>query len=457
MFIKNNSKNINKNDLFICTHDSFSDKHDYINDAIKRKASAVIIDKDLYGLSVPAIKVGNTNDTYYQIYNDFYKKPLSNIVLIGITGTDGKTTVAEMVYQLLNCFYDTAYIGTNGFKYKNKVIKTKNTTPDLCELFNYFNICKENNIKFIVMEASSEGLLHNRCHNIEFNRSIFTNITLDHLNVHKSFKNYLDSKLKLFRQTKGISILNRDDRYFNKFRKVCRKYITYGLNKNSSYHFYDIKRIDNFTNFKLKYKNKIYEIKSPYLGIFNVYNLVSVIALLNTLNIDIYKIIPLINEMKPIDGRMNLVKFEKFDVVIDYAHTIKATYEILNLFYQRKRGRIITIVGCAGGRDKSKRSTIGQLVCAYSDYVYFTMDDPRYENPFDIYNDMVVDIKSNNYCYIKNRKKAIKKALDEALDNDIVLILGKGKDDYMLVKNKYKKYSDYNVVKSYQKSKKYGK
>lgn len=451
MNIKNNSKEIKKNDIFICTHDNICDRHNYISDAVKNNAKTIIVDENLYSLDVPTIRVNNTNDTYYQIFNDYYKHPLDDIVLIGITGTDGKTSVATIIYQLLNNFYNTAYIGTNGFKYNDKYIKLKNTTPDLASLFKYFAICRDNKIKYVVMEVSSEGLLHNRCHNINFNRSIFTNITVDHLNVHKNFNNYLNSKIKLFKQTNGLSILNKDDLSYKKIKKHCMKYITYGLNKNCNYRFYDIENFSNYTLFKLKYKNNIYKIKSPYIGIFNVYNLVASIALINSFGINISDIIKYIPNLNDVDGRINIIKFEKFNVIIDYAHTINATYEVLNLFYNNKKGRLITVVGCAGGRDKSKRSKIGELVTSYSDKVYFTMDDPRYEDVYDIYKDMINNVSSNNYEFIKNRKKAIKKALNNALDDDTILILGKGKDDYMLIKNKYKKYSDYQVVKNYQK------
>ena len=454
MMIKDNSKYVRKNDLFICTHSDYSDKHDYINDAIEKKVGCIIVDKNLYGKGVPTIRVNNTNDTFAQIYEDYFNHPLDDIILIGVTGTDGKTSVSLMLYQLLNIFDTAAYIGTNGFIYNDNKITTNNTTPTLDNLYKFFDICRNNNIKYIVMEVSSEGLLHNRCHNIVFNRSIFTNITIDHLNIHKNFNNYLNSKLKLFKQTNGFSILNIDDSNYVNFKKNCKNSFSYGLDKKADFRFFDIQEYEDYTIFKLKFKNNIYTIKSPYLGKFNVYNIVSCIALLYSLNKNIDNIINMIKYLKPIDGRVNIIKFKNYEVVLDYAHTTYATYNILNLFSNRKKGRLITVVGCAGGREKSKRKEIGSLVCKYSDKVYFTTDDPRYENPYSIFKDMISDNEYNNYYFIKNRKKAIYKALDNACDNDIVLILGKGIDNYMAIKNKYKKYCDLDVINKYKKKKK---
>lgn len=454
MNIKDNSKFIKKSDLFICTHSDLSDKHDYIDDAISKKASCIIVDKNLYSRCVPTIRVNNTNDTYAQICEDYFGHPLDDIILIGVTGTDGKTSVALMIYQILNIFDSAAYIGSNGFIYNDIKINTSNTTPSLKDSYNYFSICRKNNIKYVIMEASSEGLLHNRCHKIIFNGSVLTNITMDHLNIHKNFDNYLHSKMKLFMQTDGYSILNIDDENYLNIKKICKKYYSYGQDKKADFRFYDIEEYDTYTTFKLKFKSNTYNVKSPYIGIFNVYNIVSSIALLYSLDKDINKIINMIKYLKPIDGRVNIIKFKNFDVVLDYAHTSNATESILKLFYKRKKGKIITVVGCAGGREKSKRCEIGDLVCKYSDVVYFTTDDPRYEKPINIYKDMISDTIYNNYIFIKNRKKAIKKALKDANENDIVLILGKGIDNYMAVKNKRKKYCDLDVINKYKKKKK---
>lgn len=450
---KNNSKNIKKGDIFICTHDIYDDRHKYINDAIKNGCKAIIIDKNIKNKDDKLfIKVNNTNDTYYQILNNYYEFPLDNIILTGITGTDGKTTTAMIANDILNNFISSAYLGTNGFLFENKIIKTNNTTPGLDVLFKYLNILNKNECKTLIMEVSSEGLIHNRCHNINFNIAVLTNINKDHLNIHKNFKNYLKSKTILFKQTKnGICILNKDDKHFNYVKRKCKgKILTYGQKKKCDYYFYDIHEYNNKTTFKLKINNENFDITSPLLGIFNVYNLVAAIAIVNNYGIDIKNIINVISVLKQVPGRLQKIDFnQNFNIILDYAHTTNATLEVLNFFKRINKKNIITVVGCAGNRYKEKRKEIGKIVTTMSNKVIFTMDDPRNEDVLDIIKNMTENVKNNNYEIIINRKKAIEKALNVAQKDDLVLILGKGIDNYMAIKNKYLKYNDYDVIESY--------
>lgn len=453
MKVKNNSKYIKKNDIFICTHTEFENRHKYIQDAIDKKTNAVIVDEDVKNIKeIPIIKVNNTNETYFQIYNDYYGHPFNNIKLVGITGTDGKTTTASITKQLLSNFYKTAYLGTNGLEYNDKVIKTKNTTPDITEILRIGKLLKEENIEFLVMEASSEGLLNNRLEGLEFDICAITNITSEHLNVHKNQKNYVYSKLKLFKKVKknGISILNKNDKYYYLFRKKIKRKITYGEKLFSNYRIKNIKEFETYTIFKLKHKNKVYNIKSPYVGKFNVYNLVLSMIIVNKLGISMNEIIRYIENLKPITGRVNFLNYnQNYKIILDYAHTTKATEEILHFANKIKKNKIITVLGCAGGRFSDKRKEIGFLATEFSDIAIFTMDDPRNEKLENIFSDMLQNVKRKNYLLINDRKKAISKALDIAEKDDIVLILGKGQDDYMAIKNKYKKYNDLDTLNKY--------
>lgn len=457
--IKNNSKQIKKKDIFICTHDEYEDRHKYI-DSIK-EASAIIVDKDIKRTTkIPIIKVNSTNDTYYQIYNDYYNHPTKDLNIIGITGTDGKTTTAYIIKEILNNIKNTAYLGTLGLLYKDKKIDTPNTTVAIDKFLEYASILKEENINNLVMEVSSEGLLHNRCNNIKFKRTIITNVTGDHLNIHKTFDNYLKSKLKLFNllEKDGIAIINIDDisyKYIKKKKDKNNKIkiLTYGFNKKADYKIINYKLTNQKTYFSIKYKNKTYQIESPLLGKFNIYNLTAAIATINSLGINIEKIIELIKKITPIPGRLNVFKTKNnSNLILDYAHTINATKSILEFANSTKQGNIITVVGCAGGREKEKRKNIGKIVTDYSTKVIFTMDDPRYEKVKDIVNQMLQEVNKDNFIYIKNRKKAIKKAINISKENDTILILGKGTDNYMAIKNKYKKYNDLNIIKKYTKN-----
>lgn len=450
--IKTNSKLVKKNDIFICTHDEYLNRHIYIDDALIKKPSAIIIDEEVdKKIKVPVIRVNDTNDTLFQIAHDYYGKPLEKIKLIGITGTDGKTTTATMVKDLLSFFTKAAYLGTNGFCYDNVSLNTTNTTPGIAEIIKYASIALENNCKYLIMEVSSEGLLHNRCQNLLFDQTILTNVTKDHLNIHKDFNNYLNSKLKLFDQLRdnGTNVINIDDNSYSLFKKRNNaKTISYGKNNDAMFRFDNIKEYLGYTTFDLIVKDDLYHIKSPFCGEFNVYNLVCALAVISNLGFSLDDVMDKIMVLKPIKGRMNFIDSRKgFKIVLDYAHTTKATLEVLTYINKVKTGKIITVVGCAGDRYKDKREEIGKIVADYSDIAIFTMDDPRNEKIENIFSDMEKNIRQNNVIKIKNRKKAIKKAINLATNNDILLILGKGTDSYMAVKNKYKKYNDLDVIK----------
>ena len=456
MNIKTNSKQVKKNDIFICIHDEKEDRHKYIKDI--KKASAIIIDKEQNNKNnIPLIKVNNTNDTLFQIYNSYYNNPLKNLNIIGITGTDGKTTTAYLIKEILNKKEETAYLGTLGFIYKDKIIKTNNTTVSIDKLLEFANTLKKENINNLVMEVSSEGLLHNRCNHVLFNQIIITNITKDHLNIHKTYNNYLNTKLKIINHLKkdGIAIINKDDNSYKEINKVLKKKhikrITYGKNK-SNMQISNIKETYKKTSFNIKIKSNNYKIETNLLSKVNVYNIVPALIAANNIGISIEEIINIIKNIKQVPGRLNTFITKKESIIIlDYAHTVNATKNILEFANNIKKRNIITVVGCAGGRDKEKRKEIGQIVTNKSNTVIFTMDDPRYEKVKDIIKDMTKELKKNNYIYIKNRKKAIKYAINISKKDDLILILGKGTDNYMAIKNKYKKYNDLKQIKKYTK------
>ena len=456
MNIKTNSKQVKKNDIFICIHDEKEDRHKYIKDI--KKASAIIIDKEQNNKNnIPLIKVNNTNDTLFQIYNSYYNNPLKNLNIIGITGTDGKTTTAYLIKEILNKKEETAYLGTLGFIYKDKIIKTNNTTVSIDKLLEFANTLKKENINNLVMEVSSEGLLHNRCNHVLFNQIIITNITKDHLNIHKTYNNYLNTKIKIINHLKkdGIAIINKDDNSYKEINKVLKKKhikrITYGKNK-SNMQISNIKETYKKTSFNIKIKSNNYKIETNLLSKVNVYNIVPALIAVNNIGISIEEIINIIKNIKQVPGRLNTFITKKESIIIlDYAHTVNATKNILEFANNIKKRNIITVVGCAGGRDKEKRKEIGQIVTNKSNTVIFTMDDPRYEKVKDIIKDMTKELKKNNYIYIKNRKKAIKYAINISKKDDLILILGKGTDNYMAIKNKYKKYNDLKQIKKYTK------
>ena len=449
--IKTSSANIKKGDLFICIDSKTMDRHLFIDDAIKKGASAIIVKKDIKNKKVPIIKVNNPNKVFIDIINKFYDYPTRNLEMIGVTGTDGKTTVATIIYQLLeNC----AYIGTNGIFYREYKEKSKNTTPNLDKTMPLFEDMNHQNIKTVSIEVSSEGIYYGRVEGIKFNCSILTNITKEHLNTHKTMENYINCTCQLFKNTTGPCILNTDDEHFEEVKNYCTIIYTYGKEKNNDLYFKDVMLDLDKTTFTIVYKNKEYKINSPLVAMFNVYNLCASLLALASLGYDIESLIPKIKNLH-ISGRLeNIDMGQSFKVIIDYAHTPNGVKELLTFFKSFYYNKLIVVFSEPGERDKLKRSKKGYNVITNCDYAIVTSQDSRNEDPVSIANDLISKVKNyNNYEIIIDRKKAIKKAIDLATKNDIVLIIGKGSDTYQIVKDKVINFSDIKETKKYLKSK----
>lgn len=437
--IKINSKEIEQGDLFVCTMGVSVDRHDFIDEAIEKGASAIVVSKDIRNKSVPIIKVKNTNKELPLVCSKFYDHPEEKLKIIGITGTDGKTSTATIVQTLLGediC----GYIGTNGRRCSKFDKKTANTTPDSDKLFMYFKDFLDAGCNTVAMEASSEAFFRKRLETIEFDCSAITNITKEHLNIHKTFENYIDCKCQLFKQTKedGYCILNSDDEQYEKVKSNCKgKVLTYGKNTTDDIYIKDYKIMPNQTAMTLVYKNKEYKITSPLLGEFNIYNLCAALLICLTQNKNIEELIKNLPKIK-ISGRLELInKGQNFYVMIDYAHTPNGIANLLNFVHTLDINRSIVVIGSAGERDFLKRPIMGKTVCDNASYAIFTYEDPRSEDPKDIVDMLISDIKDthDNYEIVLDRKKAIEKAINIANQNDMVLILGKGNETYQKLKN----------------------
>lgn len=421
------------------------DRHLFIDDAIKNGAIAVIVDKDIPLKSVPLIKVDDTNKSFSEILPKFYNYPLDKLKLIGITGTDGKTTTATIIQELIdNC----GYIGTNGVSCNGFYEKTSNTTPDLDKLYPYFDIFLKNGVNTVVMEVSSEALNYNRTRGITFDASILTNITKEHLNTHKTMENYIACKCKLFETTNGFSVLNKDDSHFEEVRSKCQsKVYTYGINEENDLQIKDVKLLEDKTIFTIKYQNNEYEITSPLLALFNVYNLSSALLTLLIMGYKIEELVKRIPNLS-IDGRLQKVDLgQDFKVFVDYAHTPNGIKELLTFMNKIPHNKLIVLFSEPGERDKSKRPEKGYNVVTNCDYAIVTSQDPRFENPVDIANDLISLVKDyTNYEIILDRKEAIKKAIDIASKDDIVLIIGKGNEHYQIIQDKIVEFNDTEEV-----------
>ena len=435
MNIKYNSKLIKKGDIFIALKTN-NDGHKYVNDAIKNGASKVIVEYGEY--PIETIKVDNTKEYLVDYLYDNYYKKIKDLKLIGITGTNGKTTTALLIHNLLNKNnIKCGYIGTNGFYIDKFIKKLPNTTPEIIDIYELLIECKKNNCKYVCIETSSHGLDQNRLAKLQFDYAIFTNLTHEHLGYHKTMKNYALAKQKLFTMLRNnkYAIINNDDKY-NKYFTLNNNNITYGM-KKSTYQIKDYKIDYNGSIFTVSYDNKDYEFKTNLIGLHNIYNVLTSIIVLHKIGIDFDTINNLLKDITAPNGRMDTIKYKDNLIIVDYAHTPDGIEKVLTTINTLKHNNIITVIGCGGGTgsDRKKRKEMGSLVLKLSDKVIFTNDNPRDEDPKQIIDDLLKDNTKTNYIIELDRKQAIYKAIKLLSSNDILIILGKGHENYQIIGN----------------------
>lgn len=436
--LKKDSRKVVPGDTFVDT--TFN--KEYVYDAV-RNGAALIISKIKYDENT--IVVDDPKEYYNNyIYNKYYEK-IKDITLIGVTGTNGKTTTSYIIYDILNKMdIKCAYIGTIGF-YKNGTIKElNNTTPDIEELYEYLYECALDDIRYVVMEVSSHALVQDRVYGLKYDACIFTNLTEDHLDYHKNMDEYKKAKLLLFDKlrNKRIAIINSDDQNYKDF--IFSNNYNVKVGKFGDFRIRNIKLNDDSLDLKFSFKNEYFK-HLNMVGKYNAYNYLEAVAALVYLNFDINEILK-IDVLAP-PGRMYIVKYKDNTIFIDYAHTPDAMEKVLRSVKEFKKNRVFTVFGCGGDRDKFKRSIMGNIASIYSDKVIITNDNPRTENEDDIISDIVSGIETNNYEIVKNRKDAIIKGVSYLDKNDILLILGKGHENYQIIGNEKKHFSDLEVLK----------
>lgn len=444
-----------ENTLFCAIKGIERDGHDFVNDAINNGAVAILSEKPL-DVSVPVIVSSDTSVAMNQALNNYYDKPLDKLKLIAITGTDGKTTIANMIYQILNKYHKSSLIGTYTAECDNCSLVNVMTTPFPCKLFKFFDAFNKNDCQYTVMEVSSERLGTNRMNGINYDISILTNITPDHLDTHKTMDNYVDAKCKLFENTKkdGLCIINNDSQYADTFiNKSNAKVITYGLTNKAELYASDIVVLDKMVSFKLNGYLGEHDIVSPLSGVYNVYNLLAAIIALNHTGICIEDIIKEIKYLKHVPGRNEHVDVgQPFKVIVDFAHTANGWKVLYDYTKSFTKGRIIAVFGSKGKHENlCRRATIGKMICDNADYAIITTEHPKFEDPMKIITEGVLkDVTTKNYEIILERKEAIKKAITIAKPNDTILITGKGLETYEDIKGVKVPYDgDIAVAKQY--------
>ncbi len=462
--ITNNSREVKKGSMFVAVAGYTVDGHQFIADAISNGASAIVVENNKYpnelfsNNNVIKIVVENSRKAFANLSCQFYGNPSKELKLIGITGSNGKTTTAFFVKNLFETAgYKTGLLGTisnivGEFKEDSQL-----TTPESNTINKYLRQMVSEGITHCVMEVSSHSLVLDRVSGLDFDYGIFTNITSDHLDFHKNFENYLEAKKILFDnlKTDATVIFNADDKSWEKLLlNNSSKKISYGKNDLASCRIGDVHFNMDGTSFNLKIDENIFEFNTELIGEFNAFNAscAAIIGVNEGYQNDI--ILRGINSTPQVPGRFEVVSKNNKKVVVDYSHTADSLQKALEAVREiaKTERPIHTVFGCGGNRDKSKRPIMGEIADRLSDEIYVTSDNPRFENPLEIIKDVLVGIKRERTNVDENREDAIKNAICNSEPNAVILIAGKGHEDYQIINGVKNHFSDKEIALKYLES-----
>ncbi|MBR6162467.1 UDP-N-acetylmuramoyl-L-alanyl-D-glutamate--2,6-diaminopimelate ligase [bacterium] len=456
--ISYNSKTTKEGDIFVCLVGENTDGHEYAKSAAEKGAVALLAQKDT-GLDIPHIIVKNTRHSISSLASTFYSKPSKDINLIGVTGTNGKTTVTHLVQRIIeetgkNC----ALIGTLGYKTSSssEYKDAKHTTPQAPELQADLRMMADSGIENVVMEVSSHALEQNRVGGCEFKGAIFTNLTQDHLDYHVTMSNYFDAKAILFKglQKGTFAVINKDDKYGDDFISVVPKevnVITYGVKKNADVMAKNIDFSIHGATCVFVYDKKEYKVNLKLNGMFSVYNSLAAFSGAIGMGIAPETAIKALEATSSVAGRFEIVNKEPL-VIVDYAHTPDGLENVLKAARELtpKNSKLICLFGCGGDRDTTKRPKMGAIAEALADKVVVTSDNPRSENPDLIISDIMAGIKSVDTKKIfveADRGAAIRFLPSISEKSDVIVIAGKGHEDYQILKDKTIHFDDREEAK----------
>ena len=442
MNIKSDSRRVKEGDIFVALRGVDGDGHNYIKAAIRNGAKKVIVEEDGdYGVETLVVK---STRAYLNAYlEENYKNILDKMTIIGITGTNGKTTSAFLIYEALNMLnIKCAYIGTIGYYLDKLVYNLDNTSPDVCLIYEMILNAHEKGYDYVVLEASSQGLSYGRLDTIKFDYALFTNLTQDHLDFHGTMENYALAKQKLFKNlcSDGLGIINIDSKYVDYYK--TDNTVTYGF-ESSDY---------QVTNYELKAYETIFEVnnvdvlKTKLIGKYNIYNVLLTYVFLDKIGVLKKDIIKVISLLTPPPGRMDIIRYKTNNIIIDYAHTPDAMENVIGTVKELSKGNIYIVFGCTGDRDRTKRPIMMDIALSNSTYTIVTCDDLHNEEFVNIVADMENGVKKHNYSVVRDRKKAIAKGIELLNENDTLLILGKGHEKFIIDKNLKIPHNDHDAV-----------
>ncbi|MBL7198029.1 MAG: UDP-N-acetylmuramoyl-L-alanyl-D-glutamate--2,6-diaminopimelate ligase [Candidatus Omnitrophica bacterium] len=454
-----NSKLVKNGDLFFCLSGTRHKGSDFINEAYLKGTRAVMVDEEIksrLSKNLIIIRVKDTIRCLGLIVDKFYGHALDKLNTIAVTGTNGKTTTTFIIENILKTFKkQVGVIGTINYRFGRRVFIAKNTTPDILTTHNVINRMLRNKIQYVLIEVSSHALSQRRIEGLKFDQVIFTNLSQDHFDYHKTKRNYFVAKSKLFTnylKENGVAIINVDDTYGLKLLNLIKKnnkhrILTYGIKKKADVNANNILFKRNGCSFTAQGIKHKFRLNTNLIGLFNIYNALASIGACLALDIPVEYIKKGLEEIY-VPGRLELIsRNHNIRIFVDYAHTEDALRNILlSLEKSKGSGRLIVVFGCGGDRDKDKRHKMGRIANELADFIIITSDNPRFEDPKKIISDIKAGIRNTSYMTLVDRKQAIEKAIDIARGGDIIVVAGKGHEDYQIVKDKKIVFNDRSVI-----------
>lgn len=441
--------------VFVCIVGYETDGHKYIDKAVLAGISAVVVQNGSQISEIPeGVCVVYADDTRKMLAGmsaAFFGHPEKELKVIGVTGTNGKTTVTTLIKSVLEFEEKSvALIGTNANIINGRVLPTERTTPESYELYELFSEMVKEGVEYVIMEVSSHSLYLDRVYGIEFLVGAFTNLTQDHLDFHKTMENYKNAKGMLFDACKS-GCINVDDEAGMEYAQKCKcPMITYGVDNEAEMKASDIKISARGVIFNVDYQGKCYKVRLGIPGKFSVYNALTALSCVVSAGISLERAIEALTFAKGVMGRCETV-YTKTDytVIIDYAHTPDGLENIISTVREFCEGRVITLFGCGGDRDRTKRPIMGKVAASLSDFCIVTSDNPRTEEPSAIIEDIMVGVKETDceYIVIENRREAIKYALDFAKRGDCIILAGKGHETYQIIGKEKNHFDEREVIR----------
>jgi UDP-N-acetylmuramoyl-L-alanyl-D-glutamate--2,6-diaminopimelate ligase len=455
--IENDNRKVQQGSLFICIKGYTVDGHDFAQSAVENGAAAILAERPLK-LDVPVLVVNDTKRAMAVLADAFYEHPTKQLHLIGITGTNGKTTTSHLIEKIFSdAGKKTGLIGTMYTKIGDEILETKNTTPESLTLQKTFKSMVDASVEAAVMEVSSHALDLGRVHGCDYNVAVFTNLTQDHLDYHHTMEEYKRAKSLLFSQLGNsfdvkhpkFAVLNADDPASETYKKSTAAHVvTYGIDQSADIKAIDIEMTSSGTKFILQTFGKHFPMEIQLIGKFSIYNVLAGVAAALVSGIPIEKIIGSIENVKGVAGRVELVNAgQNFTVIVDYAHTPDSLENVLKTIQQFAKRKVFVVVGCGGDRDRTKRPLMAKIACQFATDPIFTSDNPRSEDPLAILKEMEVGVQGETYLVIPDRQKAISTAVQNAANGDVILIAGKGHETYQIIGKQVHDFDDRLVAK----------